>query len=102
SSATEWYATPNGAGTMDGSRWCNALPQTAIGGKLASMPPGDGLHLSSGTYNVSNNPIDITTSGSADNPKRLTGENTGGGMPILDGSWSPDAPDAGTQYAIRL
>ena len=99
SSATDYYATPSGAGNGNGSSWANALPQSQMENALdATMPPGDVLHLGSGTYSQ---PIHLDSSGTASSPKRIIGESTGGGLPIMDmGNWSRSNPTVGTWSAI--
>ena len=97
--ARDYYATPSGAGSQDGSSWCNAFPQSQMENALdSSMQPGDALHLGSGTYSQA---IHIDSSGAAFNNKRIVGEDTGGGLPLMDmGNWSRSAPATGVWSAI--
>lgn len=100
--ATDYYMTPSGAGSGNGSSWSNALQQSQMENVLdTSMQPGDVLHLGSGTYSQA---IHLDSSGTASNPKRISGESTGSGLPIMDmGTWSPSPnPAAGPPYAISF
>lgn len=92
--ATDYYATPSGAGSQDGSSWCNAFSQSQVENALdSSMQPGDVLHLGSGTYSQA---IHIDSSGAAFTNKRLVGEDTGSGLPVIDmGNWSRTSPTSG-------
>ncbi|MDQ8180994.1 malectin domain-containing carbohydrate-binding protein [Pelagicoccus sp. SDUM812005] len=83
--AVDYYVTPTGAGAQDGSDWSNASPQDQIETLLNSSAPGDRVLLGSGTYTVS--PIDITTSGTSGSPKALEGVDTGGGLPLFQGTF---------------
>jgi hypothetical protein len=89
--ARDYYATPTGAGSRDGSNWANAISQSQMENVLdSSMLPGDVLHLGSGTYSQA---IHVDSIGTASSPKRIVGEDTGGGLPIIDmGSWDRTAP----------
>jgi hypothetical protein len=103
--ATDYYATPSGAGLQNGSNWANAFSQSKIDPSDGTpsvvdsvMLAGDTLHLGSGTYSQ---PIILDSSGAPLNPKRIVGENTGGGLPIMDmGNWSPSPPGNGADRAI--
>lgn len=97
--AGDYYATPSGAGSQDGSSWCNAFSQSQIENALdSSMQPGDVLHLGSGTYSQA---IHIDSSGAAFASKRLAGEDTGSGLPIIDmGNWSRSNPTSGAWSAL--
>ncbi|MDQ8187728.1 fibronectin type III domain-containing protein, partial [Pelagicoccus sp. SDUM812002] len=83
--AVDYYVTPTGAGAQDGSDWSNAYDEDQIENLLNSSVPGDRVLLGSGTYTVS--PIDITTSGVAGSPKALEGVDTGGGLPLFQGTF---------------
>ena len=101
--ATDYYATPSGAGLQNGTSWANAFPQSRIDGTPSVvdsvMVAGDVLHLGSGTYSQ---PINLDSSGAASSLKKIIGEDTGGGLPILDmGNWSRDDPSntAGNKWS---
>ncbi len=79
------YFTPAGAGSADGSSWANAYPQAQLQAQANVLPSGQTLHLGSGTYTLTN--LIITTSGEAGAPKRLVGEDTGGGLPFFQGPY---------------
>src|SRR5438128_16299 len=91
--ATDYYATPSGAGSGDGLSWSNAFSQSQIDDPRpgmsvvdSRMQPGDVLHLGSGTYTL---PIHLDSSGTSSSLKRIIGENTGSGLPLMDlGNWS--------------
>ena len=97
--AGDYYATPSGAGSQNGSSWCNALSASQIENTLdSSMQPGDVLHLGSGTYSQA---IHIDSSGAAFTSKRIVGEDTGSGPPVIDmGNWSRMAPTVGAWNAL--
>jgi len=102
SRASDFYMTPSGAGSGDGSSWSNARPQSQLERTLdTDMQPGDVLHLGSGIYSQA---IHIDSSGSAPSLKRVVGESTGGGLPIFDmGTWSPSPnPATGPPFAISF
>ena len=92
--AADFYMTPLGSGAMTGTSYSDAFPFSQIATRLNStMLAGDTLHLGSGTYAGS---IGITTSGASGNLKRIVGEDTGSGVPVLDrGSWSRTNPESG-------
>ncbi len=99
--ATDYYMTPSGAGSGNGSSWPNALSQSQMDTLLdATMQPGDVLHLGSGTYTQA---IHFDSSGTPSNPKRISGESTGAGLPTIDsGTWSRSNPASGPPYAISF
>ena len=91
------YVTPEGAGRRNGADWANALPGNAPGTLQAAwdaLQPGQTCRVGSGIYvGVS---LSIGTGGtSADKPKRLAGEDTGGGLPWFVGTFQPDDPGKG-------
>jgi hypothetical protein len=100
--AGDYYATPSGAGLQNGSNWANAFSQSQIDGTPSVvdsvMVAGDTLHLGSGTYSQT---IHLSSSGMASSPKRIIGEDTGGGLPLMDmGNWSRTNRASGTNRAI--
>ena len=100
--AGDYYATPSGAGLQDGSNWANAFSQSQIDGTPSVvdsvMLAGDTLHLGSGTYSQT---IHLSSSGTASSPKRIIGEDTGGGAPLIDmGNWSRTNRTSGANRAI--
>lgn len=99
--ASDYYATPAGAGSLNGSNWANALSQSQIGNVLdTTMQAGDVLHLGSGAYSQA---IHLLSSGTASSPKRIIGESTGGSLPVMDmGTWSRSNPTGGAPFAISF
>jgi hypothetical protein len=85
------YLTPQGAGSMDGSSWDNAFPGDLTNGLQRAWDatgPTNTLHVGSGTYTVPQT-LSVSTGGSDRfHPKKLVGEDTGGGLPVFRGNWS--------------
>lgn len=93
-SAADFFLTPQGAGTQDGTSWEQALPQTALAATVNErMQPGDRLLLGSGVY--ADAALKITRGGSAGKPKVLEGVDRGGGLPLFAAGWSIERPDKG-------
>ncbi|OAS18697.1 sugar-binding protein [Paenibacillus oryzisoli] len=89
--AVNRYVLPAGAGTMDGSSWANAMAGDVVGGLQAAWDAtglNNTMYIGSGTYTVpqtlqlSTGGIDIT------HRKKLSGFDTGSGLPIFQGSWT--------------
>jgi hypothetical protein len=101
--AKDYYATPSGAGNQNGLSWENAFSESKV--KNDDIPdmlmlPGDVLHLGSGTYSQT---IILESSGTPLDPKRIVGENTGGGLPLMDlGDWFPATHTGTTGSAISF
>lgn len=98
--AADLFITPDGAGTRDGSSWANALPGNAPGVLQAAwdaLAPGRAVRVGSGIYLMPT--LTAATGGTGpDKMKRLTGEDTGGGLPWLVGDWSPAKPAEGRTF----
>ena len=94
--AADYWVSPNGSGTEDGSNEANALPKSQIGTTInTTMGPGDTLYLASGDYNSTQ--ITLNSDGTASAPKRIIGVDTGGGIPHIkgDGTWKRWDPENG-------
>lgn len=94
--AASYYATPSGAGSQNGSSWANAFPQSQIQTAITALAAGDTLHLGSGTYSLTS--LDITGSGSAGNPKTILGVDTGGGVPLFQGTFNVNNNANGARF----
>ena len=93
-SGAEYYVTPAGAGTQDGSTWANALPQAELASQINRLAAGDQLYLGSGTY-AGLETLSIANSGTPDSPISLIGVDTGSGLPVLSDTWDEDNPSEG-------
>jgi chitodextrinase len=78
-----YYATPAGAGAKDGSSWGNALAAAGIQAKVTALLPGEILHLGSGAYTGT---LAISGEGAPGSPKCIHGVDTGGGLPVFQGT----------------
>ncbi|GHB97895.1 right-handed parallel beta-helix repeat-containing protein [Cerasicoccus arenae] len=101
--AADFYMTPSGANSEDGSDWANALPASSIGTTLnTTMGPGDTLFIGSGDYiNIG---ITLDSDGTSGSPKTITGVDTGGGIPHFNGnpSWVRSNPDSGRWQILTV
>lgn len=99
--AANYYMTPGGAGTKSGASYANAYAYSQRATVLnTTMVAGDTLYLGSGTYN---GPIGISSSGTSSSPKRLVGQDTGTGKPVIDGgTWARTAPTSGQWQTLSL
>lgn len=84
--ATDFFATPDGAGSLDGSSWADASPQAEIQTLLDGLQPGDTLNLGSGTYAVST--LSLAGAGTETDRIQLIGVDTGGGYPVFQGTFN--------------
>lgn len=86
------YVTPNGDGNMDGTSWANALSGNQAGALQAAwdtLASDKTLYIGSGTYYVPQT-LNITSGGTTHNlTKKLVGVDTGAGLPVFEGSWTP-------------
>ncbi|HEY0946448.1 MAG TPA: PKD domain-containing protein [Opitutaceae bacterium] len=101
--AADYYATPAGAGALNGSDWANAYSKSQIQAAVNALAAGDTLYLGSGTYELLN--VSMTGSGAAGSPKAVVGVDTGGGLPLAQANWSETAPattPSGSGYAFRF
>ncbi|MDQ8197067.1 malectin domain-containing carbohydrate-binding protein [Pelagicoccus enzymogenes] len=96
--AVDYYVTPSGAGTQDGSDWANAYDQDQIDSLVDSTLPGDRVLLGSGTYTIPS--LSINSSGTAGSPKGLIGVDTGGGLPLFQGTF--DVNNNASSHFIRI
>ncbi|WP_269541435.1 right-handed parallel beta-helix repeat-containing protein [Cerasicoccus fimbriatus] len=101
--AADYYMTPTGASSQDGSDWANALPKTELATTLnTTMGPGDTLYLGSGDYGSSS--FSLASNGSAGSPKSIIGVDTGSGLPYFSGdpTWTRTNPDNGKWQIITV
>jgi hypothetical protein len=105
--ARDYFITPNGAGSKNGSSWANAYSwsdsATNTGTILnQTMEAGDRLLMGSGTYD-SGKSIYLNSSGTSSARKTVEGVDRGGGLPVIDGgNWSRTNPDNGTWSLVSL
>ncbi len=98
--ASDFYLTPEGSGSRDGTTWSDALDQGALQQVVNErMGPGDRLLLGGGTYDRAT--LVITKSGAPGRPLAIIGVDRGEGLPVFSGPWSSDRPSEGLT-AIRL
>ncbi len=90
----QYYVTPTGTGSQSGNNWSNALPGSALEATINSMSDGDRVNIGSGTYSGLGT-IYIYTNGSISAIKQIVGVDTGGGLPLFQGTWSETAPASG-------
>lgn len=87
--AADVYLTVNGAGAENGSSWADAYPASSLVSAVGSLAAGDTLHIGSGTYATGAGPVlVINSSGSAGAPKTIQGVDTGGGLPVFQGTYN--------------
>lgn len=105
--ATDYYMTPNGAGSKSGSNFSNALAWSDYSATQldtfinSTMSAGDSLFLGSGSY--SGKRINIDSSGTSGNPKKIIGTDTGGGQPLMTyQSWTRTNPDSGNFSLLQF
>ena len=94
------YVTPTSAGSKDGSSWDNAAPGNGVGALQAAWnATGEAktCHVGSGLYTQQS--LQITAGGhDIHTPKRLLGEDTGGGLPVFRSTWTKDDPSHGASF----
>lgn len=101
--AADYHMTLSGAGSQNGQGWANAYAASQMNSVLnTTMSPGDTLYIAgaSGEFNV--NKITLSTSGTAGNPKRIVGVDTGNGLPVLRRTWVETAPESGSDRIFEL
>ena len=97
---TDLYVTPVGAGNRDGTSWAHALPGNAPGVLQAAwdaLAPGRSVRVGSGVYAG----VALAIAGGGSGPekmKRLSGEDTGAGLPWFVGNWQPEKPEGGATF----
>lgn len=92
--AADRHVLPRAAGAADGSSWADALGPEAIPDLVGGgLEPGDALRLGSGTYRAAG--WSLRLAGTAEAPITIQGEDTGGGLPLIEGSWAKAAPTQG-------
>lgn len=90
--AADFHASPEGAGSKDGSSKANAVAADGIGGLFNDkMQAGDRLLLAAGIYKTS---LTLSNGGTADKPKTIEGP-TGSETATFQSSWTIDKPDKG-------
>lgn len=94
--ARDYHIKPVASGTADGSSWANAAGPDKWTSLTGQLQAGDTLSLGSGTYQELT--LALAKSGTAESPIMLKGEDTGGGLPILNGSWDKQKPGAGPTF----
>tara|TARA_R100000027_G_scaffold67677_2_gene67678 strand:+ start:4512 stop:6737 length:2226 start_codon:yes stop_codon:yes gene_type:complete len=101
--ATEYWISPSGDGSLDGTDAANAMPKSQIDTVLnTTMGAGDTLFLLSGDYGSTQ--ISLSSDGAEGNPKRIVGVDSGSGLPHFsgNGSWGRDDPDSGQWQIIGV
>lgn len=95
------HLLPQAAGSGDGSSWAHAQAASGpgIAAALAKLPPGAAVRLGSGTY--AGLSVAVQAAGASGKPVAIRGEDTGGGLPLLTGSWRREDPAHGP-IAISL
>ncbi|MDR2674296.1 MAG: PKD domain-containing protein, partial [Opitutaceae bacterium] len=96
--AADCYVTPEGAGAASGADWANAMPASGLQNAIHALAPGDTLHIGSGTYTPGTTPSSLTIAGDGlpGAPKQIIGVDTGGGMPVFKGAYTPGVSSGGT------
>jgi PKD repeat protein len=97
--ALAYFVTPTGAGAKDGSSWANALPSSQIQTKLNALQSGERLYIGSGAYTIKS--LVIEDDGSAVAPKKMIGVDTGGRLPLFQGTFNAATDSASTFLAFR-
>lgn len=89
------HVLPQATGTGDGSSWANAQAAKGdvLSAAIAKLPPGATLRLGSGTYPGLS--LSIQAAGAPGKPITIQGEDTGGGLPALVGTWKLADPARG-------
>ncbi len=95
--AADYFILPAAAGTGDGSSWVNAAAPSDWPASVAKLSAGDTLRIGSGTYDKVQ--LALTASGRKGAPITLLGEDTGGGLPLFQGSWTKENPASGEIFA---
>ena len=88
---------------MDGSSEANAFPSNSMSAVLNStMGPGDTLYVVSGDYGATQ--MRIESDGTASQPKRIVGIDSGAGIPHFSGNgvWKRSEPESGQWRLIIL
>ncbi len=93
--AEQKHLTPAGSGDQSGIDWNNALPESQIQNAVDNLVAGDSLLIGSGIY-TSN--FRVNKSGSQNAPITISGEDTGDGYPLFQGTWSSSDPENGSEW----
>jgi hypothetical protein len=105
--ARDYFITPNGAGSKNGSSWANAYSWNASNTNIGTilnqtMDAGDRLLLGSGTYGAEKS-LAINSSGTSSARKTIEGVNTGNGLPIIQpDAWTRTNPTGGVWSALSF
>jgi len=91
--ARDFHIKPVASGKADGSSWADAAGPDKWSSFTEQLQAGDTLSLGSGTYQELT--LSLEKSGTQDAPIVMKGVDTGGGLPILKGSWDKQKPGAG-------
>lgn len=93
--ARDWHVLPEGSGNGTGTSWEDALDATAARTKLreGDLEAGDRILLGSGVYRDAT--WEIAVSGTEAQPTRIEGRDTGGGLPVISGTWDESSPEKG-------
>lgn len=98
--AGDFFVTPEGGGVRNGATWATAFDQGSVERVVNElMVPGDTLHLGGGVYRGLQ--VEVRRGGAEGRPISIVGVDRGGGLPVLRGEWSVEAPSEGGT-AIRL
>ncbi len=98
--AGDLFLTPLGAGDKTGSSWQNALDQGSANRAVNELlTAGVTLYLGSGTYQDLR--IEVRRGGTENRPCAIKGVDRGGGLPLIRGRWTVEAPSKGPT-AIRF
>ncbi len=78
----DYYVTAGGAGAKNGASWDDAFSFPSVNDILnRTMKPGDTLHVEGAAYGRVQ--IIVESSGTAEAPKTIVGEDRGKGLPLL-------------------
>jgi serralysin len=97
--AADVYVLPAGAGDKSGKDFANAKSGSDISTAIAGLKGGDTLRIGSGEYDGT---FTVKVSGSG--PKSMvtiTGEDSGGGLPVFKGTYKPGDKSGGTMIGIE-
>lgn len=84
-----FYVTPTGDGRMDGSDWANAATAASLQELLSEkVTAGDRVVLGSGQFPQ----FSVSIGGSPSQQITITGTDTGGGLPSIQGRWKETNP----------
>ena len=98
SHARDWFVLPAGAGAKTGASWEQSADSVALQGLVDRLQPGDRLLLGSGEYREAR--LTVKTSGTAEKPITIIGQDRGAGLPVLISNWDVARPDKGATAIV--